>query len=253
MRKLFVHGFLLIHLILIASLVGAAEKEVIDTNNEYGGETIETIGDDFTYLRQFYDADLTKVKEEIVYTSEYPINNGLSKLVMHYFFDRLVKEEKIFKNDVVNNTKIAKTILYFDRFTGAKLKTENYFVSPYSGYNVIFKKNGAKDRIEWHYPDNIDGISKNIIYFDKNGLGVKVESYFTEKTIRENGYFKRIYFNEFGPDNYFRKMKQEWYYTFEYGKNNNGRRKKIEHFHYQPGSVVTVETNYFNEAGGRID
>jgi len=230
----------------------AEEREVIDANNEYGGETIETIRDDFTYLRQYFDADLSKVREEITYTREYPINNGLEKVIMHYFFEKLIKEEKIFKNSVVKDTKIEKTIQYFDRFSGEKLKTENYFVSPYSGYNVIFEKDGSKERIEWHYPDNIDGISKNIIYFDKNGLGVKVVSFYTEKTIREQGYYKRIYFNEFGPDNYFRKMKQEWFYTSEHAKNNEGKAKKIEHFHYKPGTIVRVETNFFDETGKKI-
>lgn len=252
MRTCILKGLFLIILLSITSIAVSAEKEVVDTNNEFGGETIEIIRDDFTNVQQFFDADLSMVKEEITYQSDFPINNGLRKVIKHYFFERLVKEEKIFNRDIVNNTKIERTVDYFDRFTGEKLKTENYFINPYSGYNVIFKKKNARHRIEWHYPDNTDGISKNIIYFDKNGLGVKVESYFTEKTVREKGYFKRIYFNEFGPDNYFRKMKQEWYYTFQYTKNNNGKSKKIEHFHYQSGRTVKVETNFFNEAGEKI-
>ena len=57
---------MLVHLLLLISLAGAAEREVIDVNNEFGGETIEIIGDDFTYIRQYFDADLTKVKESLV-------------------------------------------------------------------------------------------------------------------------------------------------------------------------------------------
>lgn len=239
-------------LLFSCQAANAAEKEIISSNNEYGGETVEITTEDYSFIRIYYDADYSKVKEETIFTEDYPVNNGLRRLIIYYSFDKKIKEERIYSNSLTQNTKIRKSIDYYDRFTGLKEKSENHFAKPYSGYNVIYKNNEAITRIEWYYPENIDGISHNIVYFDKNGMGTKVESFYTEKTSKENGYFKRIYYNEYSPDNYFRKKRQEWYYTNDFSVLNNGKFKMIQNFYYPPGESTKIETHFFDKEGQEV-
>jgi len=235
----------------------AVEQDVIDQNNEFGGRTFEISNQDGSFIRVYYDDDETKIKEEIIYTIDYPVENGLDKVISYFAFDKKIREEKVFSGRISENTLIKRTIDHYDRFAdpgvkSAIVKTENHFLDEYNGYNIIYRENGKKTRIEWFYPLNVDGINKNIIYFDDREMGVKVESFFTEKTMLEKGHIKRVYYNEYSPNKYFRKSRQETYYTDEYASVNKGVAVQIEVFHYEAGENVRVETNRFNKKGEKI-
>ncbi|MCP4753630.1 MAG: hypothetical protein GY866_22320 [Proteobacteria bacterium] len=237
--------------ILATVAVSAQEREIIDDNNAHGGQTVEIANMDDSFVRIYYDADNSIVKEETIFSVEYPIDNGLDKRVIHYSFEKKVKEERVYRDTMSKVTLIRRTIDHYDRFTGLMVKSENHFVKPHSGYNIIYRKKGVISKVEWYYPENVEGISKNIVYYDEYGRGAEVESFFTEKTIKENGYFKRICYNEYSPNKYFRKKRQEWYYTDAHAA-IKGISKKIQNFHYRPGELVRVETNFFDKNGAKI-
>lgn len=244
-------------LISTVVLLSAAEQDVIDTNNEYGGRTFEISNQDGSFIRIYYDDDEIKIKEEVIFSIDYPVENGLDKIISYFAFDKKVREERIFSNRVSENTLIKKTINHFDRFADPNDKsaitmTENIFLDKYNGYNIVYWKDGLKTKIEWFYPLNVDGIEKNVIYFDDKEMAIKVESFYTEKTKQEKGYSRRVYYNEYSPNKYFRKARQEWYYTDEFASQNNGVAKKIEVFHYPSSNQVRIETNRFNRKGEKI-
>lgn len=225
---------------------------VLTENNEFGGQTVEMMNEDFSKTIRYYDIDGNLVKEETIFMSDYQIDNQLRKIVVTYYFGKKVKEEKVYTDRYVRNNLIESSIIHYDRNTGDVLMTENRFVYPYEGYNLVFRENNKKRRIEWYYPDNIDGIEKNVMYFDEDERIVKTESFFTPKTTRENGYYKRVYFTEFNVNQYQRKVKQIWYYTDEFAQTHNGIAKKIEHFHYNTGMPDRVETLFFDAEGNYI-
>ncbi|MBU3917098.1 hypothetical protein KKA14_16310 [bacterium] len=250
-KKIFFVIYMCFFLIIAKSAVSDT-SETLTKDNEFGGVTVEVSKDDFSRLIIFYDADSNKVKEETIYTSEYPVDNGLKKIVTHFFFGKKIKEERFFKAQDSRRTLINKIIDYYDRNTDLIIKSENYFIAPYTGYNVIYQEKGKKNRIEWYYPENTDGISKNIVYIDDNGVAVKTESFYTEKTMREKGYYKRIYFQAYNDNMYIRMTRQEWYYSDEFAAQNDGKYTKIENYHYWQGKLIKTETGFFDKNGRHI-
>ncbi|MBU2514851.1 hypothetical protein KJ966_26325 [bacterium] len=224
----------------------ADTQEIISSHNEFGGKTIEINKEDFSITRNYHDDEDNIVKEEIIFTVDYQIDNNLRKIIVYYHFGKKIMEESIFSDVFSDRTLIEKSIVHFDRNTGERVMEENHLVPPFSSYNIIFREKGKKKKIEWHYPENIDGIEKNIVFFDDNEIAVKTESYYTEKTIREQGHYKRIYFTALNKNRYVRKYRQEWFYTEEFSKKNNGIAKKIEYFHYSTGRPVEIKTAYFD-------
>jgi hypothetical protein len=214
--------------------------------NEFGGRTVKVGNQDEVSIWIYYDDNDAIVKEETVYGNEYPIDKGLRKRIVYYASDKKIKEERVFTNVISQNTLITRTIDHFDRFTGLLTKTENHFVESIAGYNVVYHKNGRRSRIEWHYPKNVDGIAKSVMFFDDHERGTRVEYYYTEKTLREKGYYLKIQHNEYGPNRYFRKVKQEWFYTERFSADNNGIVRKVETFHNVPGRPQSVESYYFD-------
>ncbi len=250
-------GFIALFLVWGGGLLFAADQEVINENNEYGGRTLEINNQDGSFIRVYYDDDEILLKEEIIFSIDYPVDNGLDMIIVHYAFEKKVREERVFSNRVSETTLIKKTIDHFDRFADpqdkkAITKTENHFLDAYNGYNVIYRKNGLKRKIEWFYPLNIDGIKKNIIYFDDKEMGTKVETFYTEKTMREKGILRRVYYNEYSPNKYFRKVRQEMYYTDSYAEQHGSVSSQIDIFHYSSGKEIRVETNKLNKEGKRI-
>jgi len=91
-----------------------------------------------------------------------------------------------------------------------------------------------------------------VIYFDDREMGVRIESFFTEKTQREKGFSKRICYNEYSPNKYFRKVRQEVYYTDAFSEKNGGIAKQIDVFHYTSGNQVRIESTRFDKKGMKI-
>lgn len=228
------------------------EDEIINKNNEYGGKTVEIIKKDFSFMRAFYDDENSKIKEEQVFSSEYPINNGLKKIITYFSFNKIVKVERVFTQKIARNTLIAKTIDHFDRFTGNKIKSENRFIESYPGYNVIYRKKGKRVKIEWLYPQNIEGIIKNVVFYNDDEIGVRVESFYAKKTSQDTGYLKRIYYNDYSAKKYLRKIKEEWYFTDEFSKENGGIHHKVYNYHYSADQPVIIEAYIFDKEGNTL-
>jgi hypothetical protein len=222
-------------------------------NNEFGGQTIEQARDDFSIFSVFYDGDGNKVKETTVFTSDYPIDNNLTRLNVHFYFGKKTEEERVYSSSYSNRTLISRSIDHFDRNTGELIRTENHFIQPFTEYNVLYRENGKKKKIEWHYPDTIEGIEKNVSYLDDDERIVMTESFFTEKTAQERGFYKRIYYITYNINKYMGKSRQEWFYTDEYAKKNNGVIKKVELFHYALGKPVSNETILYGQNNQLID
>lgn len=230
-----------------SELYSQTRKEVISEKNEFGGRTIEYTQGDYSIYTEYFDVDGNKAKEETIFASDYPIDNNLRRLNVYYFFGKKTHEERIYTSSYASRTLIKRSIDHFDRHTGDLIRRENHFVRPFTEYNVIFREDGKKTIIEWHYPDNIEGIKKNVSYLDDNEQVVRTESFYTEKTTEEKGYFKRIYFTEYNINKYKRKSRQEWYYTPEYAKQNHGIVKKVELFHYALARPVRIESFYYDK------
>lgn len=235
--------------VLLISWIGltlsAQTREVISLNNEYGGETVEHTNKDESRRVQYFDDDDNLVKEETLYSIDYQIDNNLERFVVYYFFGKKTTEELYYSRTYSNRTLINKSINHYDRENGEHIKQENHFIAPFSGYNVIFRHKGKKTKIEWYYPENEEGIKLNVAYFDHQGLNIKTESFYTDKTVKESGYFKRVYF--MGNDNqYQRKVRQEWYYTEIYSEQNKGIAKMVEIFHHHPGGGLRTEILFFD-------
>ena len=248
------------HVFLLCLLIGyvftpcgfSQNREVIDANNEFGGRTIEEIREDYSIYALYYDADGNLAKEETVYTADYPIENNLSRLINYYYFGKKTKEERVYARSFAQRTLIEKSIIHFDRNTGELVKQENHFVKPFSEYNVIFTENGKKVRIEWHYPENIEGIERNVSYLDEDEQIVKTESFYTPKTTSEQGIFKRIYHISYNTNQYRRKSRQEWFYTEQYAKEHKGVARKVEIFHYRLGKPPRTETIFYDAEGNIV-
>lgn len=244
----------LVLLITLTSVTIMAQQPriTINENNEFGGRTYERRDSDDSMIREYYDDDEILIKEERVFTSEYPIDNGLRKIVTYYSFEKKVREEKIYTNRVSQSTLIERTIDYFDRITGLKTKSENHFIDAYPGYNIIFRENGKKTKIEWYYPHNLNGIVKHFMYFDDKEKVIMVESFYSEKTALEEGYNRRVYYNEYSPNKYYRKSMEEVYYTDEFATEHNGVVKLIKHYHYRPGKLFDTEIHAFSKDGEKL-
>ncbi len=222
-------------------------KEVISEENEFGGRTIEYTQGDYSKFTEYYDTDGNKAKEETIYSNDYPIDNNLRRLNVYYFFGKKTQEERIYTSSFASRTLVNRSIDHFDRNTGELVRRENHFVRPFTEFNVIYRENGKKSIIEWHYPDNIDGIKKNVSYLDVQEQVIRTETFYTDKTAQEEGYFKRIYYSDYNVNEYKRKSRQEWFYTKEYSEEYDGIAKKVELFHYSLGRPVRKEIIFYDK------
>ena len=236
-----------LNLLIPFEVYGQADKGiVISTNNEFGGKTVEYISFDQSRYLEYFDLDNAKVKTEKVYSEDYPVLNGLKKLIKYYSFDKMIKEEKVFTKAMARETMVERSILHYDRFLGKISKKEEYFTRSYMGHSMIYYQQGKKNRIEWYYPGNTMGIAKNIVYLDHFGKEFKIISYFTQKTVKQEGYYKRVSQRGYTAGKYYRNLKQLFYFSDEFGLKNRGVYRKVDTFRYSDSGLVKKTTNYFN-------
>jgi len=239
--------FIVLNLLITFKIFAEADNSnVISTNNEFGGKTVEYTAYDQTRYLEYFDLDNAKVKTEKVYSEDYPILNGLKKLIKYYSFDKMVKEEKVFTKAMARETMVERSIMHYDRFLGEISKKEEYFTRSYMGHSMIYYHQGKKNKIEWYYPGNTVGIAKNIVYLDHFGKEFKIISYFTQKTVQQEGYYKRISQRGYTKGKYYRNLKQLFYFSDEFSLKNRGIYRKADTFHYSDSGPVKTITNYFN-------
>jgi len=247
---------ILLSFLLLSFSLEAQEKYIIDKTNEYGGVTLgySKKSDGLYSVKEFYAFDQKKMKQISVFTDAYAYLYGVAIITTEYMFDKKIKEEKVFTEKFSKTTLIKTTTDYFEQSTGIQFKTKNNFSENYLGYNLIYykpkedlsgnaKKKLIREKIEWYYPENDEGISKYIIYFDVKGIEKeRVENYYTQKTAIDSGIFKSIYYLKSG-----KKKRQEWYYTAIYSAENDDIYIKVNNYKYDPLKGSKVTTHYFDK------
>jgi hypothetical protein len=246
-KILFLNLFIILNLFILGNIAAETEEGVIiSKNNEFGGKTVEYIAYDQSRYLEYFDLDNAKVKTEKLYSEDYPVLNGLEKLIKYYSFDKIIKEEKVFTKARSRETMVVRSILHYDRFIGKISKKEEYFTRNYMGHSMIFYDHGKKNKIEWYYPGNTIGIAKNIVYLDGYGKESKIISYYTQKTVEELGYYKRITMRGYVTGNYYRNIKQLYYFSDDFSLKNNGIFRIVDTFHYSDSGQIKKTRNYFD-------
>ncbi|MDH5559231.1 MAG: hypothetical protein OEY59_00075 [Deltaproteobacteria bacterium] len=237
------------------------DRIVVDQYNDFGGKTFESSNrkDGILVFREFYAFDEKKMREETIFTDDHTAIFGIDQINSEFMFDVKVKREKIFSIRFAKVNLVKKSTDFYDQSSRLKLKTKNNFVEPYLGYNIIHYKPKSnlkpdekfglvKTKMEWHYPQNLEGLSKYIEFYSEDGeKKVRVENYYTQKSMRDNGIYKSVYYTE---DK--RRVKQEWYYTPQFSEKNKGVYKKIQNHTYYSMSRKKTSTYYYDQAGNVI-
>jgi hypothetical protein len=132
MKKLI--SILCILLIGISTSVFAQISDIIDTRNEFGGETMMTpfSADDKEYKDGvaktilYLNGNYKIMKKEIIRTNKYNKSSGIVKSIS-YFDDneKIVKDEYFYNDNYALKKGIAKDIFYFDG-SEKKVKAEAY-------------------------------------------------------------------------------------------------------------------------------
>lgn len=227
--------------------VFSQDRFLINSKNEFSGKTYQSYLEKRTLVfYEYYDINGLKVAEEYLYTEDYPILTDLVKRRVYYKLDKKIKEERFYTPKYIQKNMLTKTILYFDRYSGKQVASENHFSKLYLGYNKILLKAGRRDRIEWYYPNNKKGISKKIFYYNTSGKEIRSIVYFTDDFARENGFFKKIITKGDGSGSYLRKRDEVWYYTDSFAEQNSDLMKKVIKYIYHPNQEIETRIYYFD-------
>lgn len=125
---------LCILLIGISASVLAQISDIIDTKNEFGGETMMTpfsanddaYRDGVAKTIQYFNSNYKIVKKEVIRTNEYGKRSGIVKSISYFDNDeKLLKEEYFYTNKYAVKKGIAKEIFYYDS-NERKVKDEAY-------------------------------------------------------------------------------------------------------------------------------
>jgi len=121
-------------LIVISTSAFAQIAEIINTKNEFGGETMMTpfSADDEEYKDGaaktilYLNDNFKIVKREIIRTDEYSKSSGIVKSISYFDNDeKLIKDEYFYNDNYALKKGIAKDIFYFDS-DEKKVKAEAY-------------------------------------------------------------------------------------------------------------------------------
>lgn len=127
-------SLLCVLLIVISTSVFAQISDIIDTRNEFGGETMMTpfSADDQEYKDgvgktiQYFNGNFKIVKREVISTDEYNKSSGVVKSISYFDNnEKLIKDEYFYNDNYAMNKGIAKDIFYFDG-NEKKVKAEAY-------------------------------------------------------------------------------------------------------------------------------
>ncbi len=133
MKKL-ISILLCILLIVISTSLFAQISDIIDTRNEFGGETMMTpfSADDAEYKEGtaktilYLNGNYKIMKREIIRTDEYNKSSGIVKSITYFDDDeKLIKDEYFYNNNYALKKGIAKDVFYFDS-NEKKMKAEAY-------------------------------------------------------------------------------------------------------------------------------
>ena len=133
MKKL-ISILLCILLIVISTSLFAQISDIIDTRNEFGGETMMTpfsAGDEeykegVAKTILYLNGDYKIRKREVIRTDEYSKDSGIVKSITYFDDDeKVIKDEYFYNNNYALKKGIAKDVVYFDS-NEKKVKAEAY-------------------------------------------------------------------------------------------------------------------------------
>ncbi len=225
----------------------------LSEKNEFGGKTIEHMSRDYSLHREYFGREGERVKMEHIFPDDYPILTGIKRLISYYGSGKKIKEETVYTFLQSRLTMIERSIEHYDRSSGELIKKETHFVAGHMGYNILFFSAGRKNRIEWFYPDRETGIVKSITFLDDKGQDYKTVNYYAHRTSLKKGYYKRVYYKEYNRNRYYRKSRQEWYFSDEYGKSHDNIYRKTEKFLYPDNKETVVQTYHYDKLGKLIE
>ena len=246
-----IHTLLALCIFLLwSSNLFAQDEFIIEEENEFGGQTTEFSDTKLGILQAviYYGSDNRRVKEEKEFTKKSALLYGIVREVKKYFFDIKIQHERYFTPQFARKYLTRKRTDYFDRYTGERTKVEKFFTEAYLGHNITYYFKEKRTKVEWFYPQNLEGIRQQVTFFAPDGVRkTKKEYWYTKKTTRTKGYYRSVHFLEDS-----RKIKQIWYYTTDYAAKNRNIIKQIDHFSYHPEKLMTIQSNFFNEKGALV-
>lgn len=222
----------------------AYEEQIIEEENEYGGKTTQyrDIDGGISEGVIFYGNDDEMVREEIIYTNLSISLYGIKRINRGYFFGKKVREDIFYSSQYARKYSKIKAIQHFDRYSGERVKLEQFFSDLHLGNSVIHFQKGIRSKVEWIYSDVHEGVKHSITHYDPTGKKeTRVEYLYADRTVRKQGFYKSEYFIEQN-----KKIKEIWYFTEDFEGKNNGVYKKIVHYRYYPQRTATTRTHYFD-------
>lgn len=235
---------LLLGFLWAAPLWAAYQELRVETNNPFGGRTIVFSNNDkgITEGKNFYDSAGKIMREERRYSDEWANAHGTKELVNEYLFDIKIKEERLYSPAYAVRRLILKTVNYYEQATGTLVRTENHFAKDHLGYNVIHYNLGTKTRMEWFYPENQFGYRKVVTHYAQDGkTELRTEFFFTEKSVDYYGCERKVVVKE-GE----RKLREEWFFSEEWSRKNNGAVRKLKVYYYNPSYPIAPKVYYFD-------
>ncbi|MDX2469718.1 MAG: hypothetical protein QNL04_03960 [SAR324 cluster bacterium] len=244
--------FLLIALLLFLPCVASAYDEIgLDENNEFGGKTIFFQAPERGIFRgqDFYDSGGNIMRQDWKFSEESSLARGVARKVSEFLFDIKTKETIYYTPKYQILRMVSHQVDHFEQATGTIIRREKYFAQKKMGYSVTFMEFGKRIKLEWHYPDNLEGYAKVITYYDEKGIKpVKIENFFTPRTTMLTGQIRSVYIEKGG-----KKVRREWYYSPVWGKKNKGARMKVIDYLHHPSQEIPPQVNYLDADKERIE
>lgn len=206
----------------------------INQNNKFGGSTItfRAPGLGIKEGECLMDGGNSLMEKSKTYTEGKQAITGIHSVTEDYLYNALIKREVIYTRKDSFRRRIGKTVYHFEQTTGRLQSKETHFIEKHKGYNVEHYQIGDLiDKLEWHYPDAKDGVHQKIIHFDDQGKKIaKEEILFTERHAKKEGVLKQVKLY----DEKDRLSREEWYYTPEWARANQGVAKRVLSPYYHP-------------------
>ncbi len=238
-------GLFLFLLFYFSASLWAYDQLDQEENNEFGGRTIIFQDHKKGIFRgkNFYDSGGAIMRQDRAYTEEYALSTGIARKTMDFLFDVKTKETLYYTKKYQALRLVSHRVTYFEQATGTLQKKENHFVIKNMGYSVEYFDMDAKlTRMEWVYPNNIEGLAKKITHYDEQGHVTKIEGFYTPRTQKKEGLQRSVFINEGG-----KKKTREWFYTPEFAQSHDGAIRKLVEYIEHPSQETRPQKNWFNQ------
>ena len=246
------YRFLLVTLLFWFPWTAFGYDEIgLDENNEFGGKTIFFQAPERGIFRgqDFYDSGGNIMRQDWKFSEESSLARGVARKVSEFLFDIKTKETIYYTPKYQILRMVSHQVDHFEQATGTIIRREKYFAQKKMGYSVTFMEFGKRIKLEWHYPNNLEGYAKVITYYDNKGKKpVKIVNFYTPRSTKLTGKVKNIYIEKNG-----KKVRREFYFSDAWGKKNNGARMKVIDYLHHPSQNIPPQVNYSDADMERIE